>query len=232
LLLLFVFLQIKKINMMMNSKTDVFKGFAYVEFDDKDSLQKSLLLDGMTFEQKPVKIDVAGADQGEPKLKTSTAAFDRPARGRGRGGVPFQRATEGPGSERFNRDAAEPIKKPAPAPAPSAVVESPKETIKPEDVDRMLLHGNSTASSFPHSLTTRFSCRISAAANKPRKKLNILKKGAAPQTAPGTTATGAAAKPKKPSKTILSPSVFGHSQSVVLTLNAVIVIFRIHRSVR
>jgi RNA recognition motif-containing protein len=72
-------LSISNVHMMRDRETDNFKGFAYVEFGNREDLEKALDLDGVEFDKKIVRIDVA-----EDRRK------DRPARGGsargGRGG--------------------------------------------------------------------------------------------------------------------------------------------------
>uniref|UniRef100_A0A914YT49 RRM domain-containing protein n=1 Tax=Panagrolaimus superbus TaxID=310955 RepID=A0A914YT49_9BILA len=73
-------LSINSIHMMRDRETDVFKGFAYVEFGNREDLEKALDLDGVEFDKKIVRIDVA-----EDRRKDRPNKFGPSTRG-GRGG--------------------------------------------------------------------------------------------------------------------------------------------------
>lgn len=74
-------LSISNIHMMRDRETDAFKGFAYVEFGNRGDLEKALDLDGVEFDKKIVRIDVA-----EDRRKDRPARGGGSTRGGGRGG--------------------------------------------------------------------------------------------------------------------------------------------------
>ena len=74
-------LSISNIHMMRDRETDAFKGFAYVEFGSRVDLEKALDLDGVEFDKKIVRIDVA-----EDRRKDRPARGGGSTRGGGRGG--------------------------------------------------------------------------------------------------------------------------------------------------
>eukprot|EP00041_Stephanoeca_diplocostata_P014010 m.251667 g.251667 ORF g.251667 m.251667 type:complete len:393 (-) comp19541_c0_seq1:178-1356(-) len=58
--LIFQDLKIKNIRMMRDRDTDQFRGFCYVEFESRDDLQAAITLNGVSFLEQALKINVAG----------------------------------------------------------------------------------------------------------------------------------------------------------------------------
>lgn len=56
---LFVGLKVKQVRLVRDRQTDRFRGFAYVDFDDAESLRSAIALDGTCVNDRSIRIDVA-----------------------------------------------------------------------------------------------------------------------------------------------------------------------------
>jgi len=79
--LIFADLKVKNVRIVHDKETNKFKGFAYVEYADRESLKEALSFDGALFIDKHIRVDVAEGRKNDRQ----GGGFDR---GRGRGGPP------------------------------------------------------------------------------------------------------------------------------------------------
>ncbi|UJR28063.1 hypothetical protein I4U23_009319 [Adineta vaga] len=56
---LFAGLKVKQVRLVRDRQTDRFRGFAYVDFENVDSLRSAIALDGTFINDRPIRIDVA-----------------------------------------------------------------------------------------------------------------------------------------------------------------------------
>ncbi|CAF3339390.1 unnamed protein product [Rotaria sp. Silwood1] len=64
---LFIGLKVKQVRLVRDRQTDRFRGFAYVDFEDADSLRSAIALDGTCINDQPIRIDVASRTLGGTK---------------------------------------------------------------------------------------------------------------------------------------------------------------------
>jgi len=91
---IFAGMKVVESRLMRDRETDTFKGFAYVEFETQEALNKALSLDGVTFEGRPLRVDVAAAPRRDGGGRGGGGRGGAPPGGGGGGGF---RGGLGPG---------------------------------------------------------------------------------------------------------------------------------------
>ncbi|KAK0417067.1 hypothetical protein QR680_012817 [Steinernema hermaphroditum] len=141
--------KIINVHMCRDRETDQFKGFAYVEFDTVEDLERGLTINGHMFENRPLRIDVAddprkkdrggfrggrGAERGG-----SRGGAGGTQRGPRHGGNFSQGGSRGPRSSAPDSDGWQLPKKSVPRRendvAPSADPNRPRLKLKPRSTD-------------------------------------------------------------------------------------------------
>ncbi|CAF4866149.1 unnamed protein product, partial [Rotaria socialis] len=64
---LFTGMKVKQVRLVRDRQTDRFRGFAYVDFEDEESLRRAIDLDGTFINDRPIRIDVAVRPLGGAK---------------------------------------------------------------------------------------------------------------------------------------------------------------------
>ncbi|CAF4832561.1 unnamed protein product, partial [Rotaria magnacalcarata] len=64
---LFTGMKVKQVRLVRDRQTDRFRGFAYVDFEDEESLRRAIDLDGTFINDRPIRIDVAARPLGAAK---------------------------------------------------------------------------------------------------------------------------------------------------------------------
>ncbi|ELU01797.1 hypothetical protein CAPTEDRAFT_224491 [Capitella teleta] len=79
-------MSIKGIRMVRDRETDKFKGYAYVEFADRESLEEALSFNDALFEDRYLRVDIAnGRRDGNDRGRGRGGGFGRGGGGRGGG---------------------------------------------------------------------------------------------------------------------------------------------------
>ncbi|RZF46807.1 hypothetical protein LSTR_LSTR012030 [Laodelphax striatellus] len=92
--------KIKTVRLVKDKDSDKFKGFCYVEFEDRESLEQALNLGEIYVDQHLVRVDIADNRRGNRGGGGGGGGFDHRGGNRGGGGGGFRR-NDGPPGSRF-----------------------------------------------------------------------------------------------------------------------------------
>ncbi|KAK6102092.1 RNA recognition motif family protein [Brugia pahangi] len=76
--------------MMRDYENDRFKGFAYIEFRTREDLERALTLNGVQYDGRVLRVDVADAPRGRERRGGGRGSFGGRGGGSRGGGLPFK----------------------------------------------------------------------------------------------------------------------------------------------